>query len=81
MGVIVGGIFGGSKNPAATARTNTFWTAVILSILWNLLLVSRSFIFALAEQDSFDNLLAYLNDVPAASTFLISAALAYYFAK
>lgn len=81
LGVIVGGIFGGKAVPAATASAGIFWTAAGLSLLWNLLLVVRSLLFVLAEQDTIGSLLAYVDAVSAAGTFLIGGALAYFFAK
>lgn len=81
LGIIVGGIFGGSAKPSGKGRTYTFWIALILSLLWNALLVFRSSLFAIADQDSTIWLKNYFETVAAAGTFLIGAALAYYFAK
>ena len=81
LGVIVGGIFGASGRAAARARSSTLWAAAALCLLWNLLQLSRSVLFALAKQDSIASLLEYEDAVAAAGTFLISAVLAYYFAK
>lgn len=81
LGVIVGGIFGGKADPAARASPGIFWTAAGLSLLWNLLLLTRSLIFVIAEYDTVGSLLAYVDAVSAAGTFLIGGALAYFFAK
>lgn len=81
LGVIIGGVFGGSANPSRPARSTTFWTATALSLLWNLLLASRSLLFAFAGEDSVASLLDYVEAVASASTFLIGGALAYYFAR
>jgi hypothetical protein len=81
LGVIVGGIFGASGRRVGRAPSPTLWAAIALCVLWNVLLLSRTLIFALASQDSIASLLSYVDAVAAAGTFLIGAALAYYFAK
>lgn len=81
LGVIVGGIFGGSGRRIGRAPSPTLWAAIALCAMWNLLLLSRTLIFTVAAQDSIASLVAYVDAVAAAGTFLISAALAYYFAK
>jgi hypothetical protein len=81
LGVIVGGIFGGAAERAAKASSGTFWTAAGLSLLWNILLLMRSLMFVIVQQDSITSLFGYIDAVSAASTFLIGGALAYFFAK
>jgi hypothetical protein len=81
LGIMVGGIFGGSAKPADKAAGSTLWTAVALSLLWNVLLVFRSISFALSEQDSIASLLDYVDAVAGVATFLIGGALTYFFAK
>lgn len=81
LGVIIGGIFGGTADPAGPAAPGTFWTAAAFSLLWNVLLVWRTVLFAFGEQDSITSLLSYVDAVAAGGTFLIGGALAYYFAK
>ena len=81
LGVIVGGIFGGAADLGAKASSSTFWIAAGLSLLWNVLLLARSILFVIAEQDSITSLFGYIDAVSAASMFLIGGALAYFFAK
>jgi hypothetical protein len=81
LGVILGGIFGSTADPAAKASPGTFWTAGGLSLLWNLMLLACSLLFVVAEQDSIASLFGYIDAVSAASMFLIGGAVAYFFAK
>ena len=81
LGVILGGFFGGTMKRPACGLQHKFWTAAVLSIFWNLLLLSRSLVFAFAGTDSITSLVGYFETVAAASTFLVSGALAYFFAK
>lgn len=81
IGIILGGIFGGTAKSKKRAPSSTLWTAIALSILWNVLLVFRSLTFAIVDNDSIMSLLNYIDTVAGAGTFLIGAALAYFFAK
>ena len=81
LGVTAGGIFGASSRQARRTPSSTLLAAASLCALWNVLLVSRTLIFAMASQDSITALLDYVDAVAAAGTFLIGATLAYYFAK
>ena len=66
LGVIVGGIFGGGAERVTKASSGTFWTAAGLSLLWNILLLVRSLVFVIAEQDSITSLFGYIDAVSAA---------------
>lgn len=80
-GVIAGGVFGksGAKNVRALAVPAR--VALILAALWNLLLVWRPVAFAMTVNDSPKDVIAYLDGVASASSFLVVGALAYFFSK
>jgi hypothetical protein len=81
MAVILGGIFGRHKSSARVVSSMPFRIALILSLLWNLLLLWRSVAFYFAENDQASDLVSYLDIVSTASSFLVVGALAYFFAK
>jgi hypothetical protein len=81
FGVIFGGIFAQPKGPLKAPSAPLAWTAMILALLWNLLLVWRSLSFSTARQDSAADLIKYLDATSSASSFLVAGALAFFFAK
>lgn len=79
MAVILGGIFGKRKPAGTTAPGLPFRVALVLSALWNLLLLWRAVAFYFASDDRAANLITYWDTVAAASSFLVAGALAYFF--
>jgi hypothetical protein len=53
--------------------------AMTLAVLWNVLLAWRSISFSLATEDSIAGLIAYLDKIAGAGSFLVAGALAYFF--
>jgi hypothetical protein len=81
LSVILGGIFGQSRKPLTNPSPAVAWTAIVLAVLWNLLLVWRSISFTLASVDSVSDLVEYLDAIASAGTFLVAGALAFFFTK
>jgi hypothetical protein len=83
LGVVLGGIFAQSRNPLADPAPALAWAALLLAVIWNLLLVSRSLLFAFAgaEGDSVTDLMKYLEGISSASSFLVAGGLAFFFGK
>jgi hypothetical protein len=81
LGVVIGGIFGQRRSKRRQTPMLAFYTAVGLTLIWSFLLLTRTAIFGLAEQDSVSSLADYLSTVSASGSFLVGGALAYFFAK
>lgn len=81
LGVIAGGIFAQAKTRAPKASVVAAAGAILFAGLWNLLLVGRSLAFAMAQQDSVTDLIKYLETVGDYGSFLVVAALAFFFSK
>jgi hypothetical protein len=81
LGVIIGGIFSQQLDPAQEAPRAAFWLAFSLSLVWNLLLLIRSISFALSAGDTVQHLRSYLKSVASAGSFLVAAAIAFFFTK
>lgn len=87
LGVIFGGIFAQQKDSGKKAApTTAFWLAVALGGIWNVLLLWRSLSFGMAafnpnSEDNVDRLASYLQNISTASAFLVTGALAFFFAK
>lgn len=83
LGVVLGGVFGGTSLPTDRGEFGVLCFALVLSTLWNLLLVVRSVVFVISEGSphAIAELFSYFDTLTAASTFLIGGALAYYSAK
>lgn len=81
LGVILGAFFGQGDQKEACADPSAFYAAFALSILWNGLLLVRTFVFGFAEEDLVGDLTGFLQNTSAASMFLIAGALAFFFAK
>lgn len=81
LGVIAGGMFAksGLRDPKPSGVATI--SAILLAVVWNLLLVVRSLSFAGSRQDSAADLIKYLGTVADSGSFLVAAALAYFFAK
>lgn len=81
LGVILGGIFAQPKGVLKAPPASLAWTAMILAILWNSLLVWRTVAFSTAQQDSASDLVKYWDTTTSASSFLIAGAFAFFFTK
>ena len=79
--IILAGIFAQPKGSLVNPHTSVTWAALMLSLLWNALLIWRSFSFAWARQDSVQDLMKYLDGVASASSFLVTGALAFFFTR
>jgi len=81
LGVVLGGIFTQPKTPIATPPSGLAWTALALVVLWNTLLAWRTLSFSLSTDDSANDLLRYLDQIAAASSFLVAGAIVFFFGK
>ena len=81
LGVIAGGMFAQSGMRDAKPSTATAMSAILLSLVWNLLLVGRSLSFVMSRQDSASDLMKYLETVADYGSFLVVAALAFFFTR
>lgn len=79
--VILGGIFAQPKGSLEDPPASLAWTAITLAVLWNVLLVWRSFSFSMATQDSSSELIKYIDGVGSSTSFLLTGALAFFFTK
>jgi hypothetical protein len=89
--VILGSVFGKSRASQQVKNSESditlaFRVAFVLSVLWNLMLIWRTFQFGLhafdpQSSDRTDLLLTYLDAVASSSSFLIAGALAFFFGK
>lgn len=81
LAVIMGGIFGQRHTQIKSVHTIAFWSAFILSAIWNILVVGRFLLFTLTADDTIGALTSYLNAVVPSSYFLVMGCLSYFFAK
>lgn len=81
LAIVIGGVFGQRNHELKDAPRTTFWFAIAVALVWNFLLVSRSITFAVAAEDSVEELSTYLETISSSATFLVAGALAYFFAK
>jgi hypothetical protein len=87
FGVIFGGIFAQQQDGnSARVPATAFYLAVAASLIWNALLAWRSIMFSVAaydpsKDDSSSQLMAYIETIASASSFLVVGALAFFFAK
>jgi hypothetical protein len=82
LGVILGGIFAQPRVPRTTTPAVVVgWIALVLALLWNCLLIFRSTSFVLANEDSTEELIKYLDGISAAGSFLVSGAITFFFGK
>lgn len=60
-------------------------SALLLSILWNLIILIRIFLFIYSDftmgSDDAQYLLTFLEDIPSYASFLVAGVLAYFFSK
>ena len=81
LGVISGGIFGQGASEKKLTSPLAFNLAFIMSLIWNILLIWRCISFNFIETDTTDvDLAQYIDNIAPASSFLVSGALAYFFA-
>ncbi len=81
LAVIAGGIFGRHTSQPGHPSLPAFWTAFGLASTWNLLLMWRFAAFTFSAEDVIGSVITYLDSVAPASSFLVSGALAFFFAK
>ena len=81
LGVIAGGMFAQSRMRPVKPETPTAVAAILMAAVWNLLLVGRSISFVISRQDSVADLIRYLGAVADYGSFLVVAALAFFFSK
>ena len=92
LATVLAGFFAQRDQERNVTFPSTFWLAIGVALLWNLLLVLRSAIFGIAglargsgslsrAQDSVEEFSTYVTTVSAAATFLVSGFMTYFFAK
>jgi len=81
LAVIIGGIFAQRNTQIRSVHTIAFWSAFILSAIWNILIVGRFLLFTLTADDTVGALTSYLNALVPPSYFLVMGGLSYFFAK
>jgi protein-S-isoprenylcysteine O-methyltransferase Ste14 len=81
LSVVLAGIFAQPRAGLADPPAGLAWTALLLTTLWNLLLVWRSVSFSVAAQDSVGDLIKYIDTVASASSFLVAGVIAFFFGK
>jgi hypothetical protein len=81
LSVILGGIFAQPSGPLEDPPLSLAWTAIVLAVLWNILLMWRSLSFSMATKDSVGDLIKYLEGIASSSSFLVTGALAFFFTK
>lgn len=81
MGVVLGGIVARPHPGVASAPAGWTWTALVLTGMWNLLLIGRSLAFAMADQDSVTALMSYLDVVSVSGSFLVAGVITAFFEK
>jgi hypothetical protein len=82
LAIIIGGVFGrrGAASKS-TAATLPFRAALVLSLLWTLLIDWRFVFFYFSSNDAVERVVAYVDTVEPASSFLFATALAFFFSK
>jgi hypothetical protein len=81
LGVILAGTFARRGATPAPVDARTFGVAVVVSVLWNALLLWRTAAFALSDVASIAAFGDELKNIAGGASFLVAAALAYFFAK
>jgi WD40 repeat protein len=79
LAVILGGLFGRRRQPLRAPPPGLAWTAILLAMGWNSLLLWRSISFSVASQDSPAHVIAYMNSISAAASFLVAGMLTFFF--
>jgi hypothetical protein len=81
LGIMSGGMFARSAGRDARDAGGPVGAAIILSLVWNLLLLGRVAVFALASSDDVDALRDWVTTISTGGSFLVAGALAYYFSS
>jgi hypothetical protein len=89
LSMITAGIFAHKAKPSTNTKKpsnsrSVFRLAVILSLIWNVILMWRFFVFFSAiinpsKEDSVGDLIGYVDRIATASSFLVTGMLTYYF--
>jgi hypothetical protein len=87
MAVILGGIFATKRASSGSTESSilAFWTAAVVAIIWNSLLVWPYVQFGyeafdLTAVDTAQNVSLYVDQIAKPSSFLVAGALTYFFA-
>jgi hypothetical protein len=78
LAALLGPLFKKQNRASQRIPGTTYIVALSMSVIWNLLLVYRSVMFATQNDDQESTLFKYLDDVSAASTFLVIGVLSYF---
>lgn len=87
LAVILGSVFAEQAGRSNTSfSVSSFWIALVLAAIWNVLLIGRTVVFARAAfnptiDDSVNSIMSYLENISGASTFLVAGSLAFFFKK
>jgi hypothetical protein len=81
LGVVLGGIFAQPKTQLANPPRALAWSALLLTAVWNILLVARTISFSFATQDSASDLMKYFDAIGSGSSFLVAGVLVFFFGK
>lgn len=81
LAIIIGGIFSQQLDQSQQISAAAFWFALALAVIWNLLLMLRFISFTFSRDDSVTHLLTYITTIASASSFLVAAAIAFFFTK
>lgn len=81
LGIIFGAYFAERKRDLPLMHATGFAMALVVSTMWNALLLWRSAVFAFAAEDSVERFSAYLADVSTGSMFLVAGALTFFFVR
>ncbi len=80
LAVVLGGMIAKRHDAPAAAPVSLAWITIVLTALWNLVLMGRSLAFALAEQDSVTSAASDLGMFAAFSSFLVAGVISAFFA-
>lgn len=81
LSVVIGGMFALKQAKPPTTIVPFAWSALALAAVWNLLIGVRCVVFAIDEQDVVTSLLDFLDSIGAASVFLVSGVVTFFFSK
>ena len=81
LGVILAGIFAQEKGRAQKVQPNPFFVAIVVSLLWNLLLLWRTTKYFAASSSNVETYIGGIQDVAGQASFLAAGALTFFFAK
>lgn len=81
LGIMSGGAFARSALHDGESSPGPVGVAVLLSLLWNAVLLGRVLLFAVAQSDDVDALREWIATVTASSSFLVAGALTFYFSS